>query len=106
MDRKKENALQCLVCAIVACARSSLEIGRKRYGDLQTEGREEEEEEKKKRRRSRRLSRRSGPKTKKMKAELREGGGKEEGAYFRDLLLTDMGYPSRLLGSSRLHRRF
>lgn len=46
MDRKKkESALQGLVCAIVACARSSQEIGRKRYGDLQTEEREEENEE-------------------------------------------------------------
>lgn len=34
------------------------------------------------------------------------GGRKGRGAYFRDLLLTDMDYPSWILGSNRLHRRF
>ena len=82
MDRKKENALQCLVCAIVACARSSLEIGRKRYGDLQTEGREEEEEEKKKTKKKSKTLTKKRAEDEENEGRVERGGRKGGGGLF------------------------
>lgn len=83
---KTESAFQCLVCEIVACERSSQEPGRKRNGDLQTEEAEEKMKEKSK----------TPPAQKRAEDEENEGPGEGGGgAYFRDHLLTDMGYPSR-----------